>query len=421
MIRLLDNTTTTKFNYFYLFCIVIFAGNATAFARSLGNPIALGNAIALLLSFLFCYKNKIVIKKNFIYTIIAYSIYAVLTFINNNLMSPMWYCQIVTFLFIAYIICQGYKKSFFVLYETIIYHLSIIAIIFWSVYLIAPGVIETVVSIFQFDKSYSEEAIDSKNMIIYTLLSEDRQTNNYINLLRNAGFAWEPGAFSCILCLAIYCNMLRTNCKIKQNKHLLILILTLATTFSTTGYMIFLCMIFFVWFILKKKYAVGIILIPTIVMIFQLQFVQEKMFNEFTNVDNVNIDLFDEEKTVSLGRIASLKYDFMEFLRHPILGLGGYTEGTWLAKMGYNIATISGIGKLLSMYGIIITIIFFVLLFKSAKIIGKNFNTNISWLLPVVIIGTMISYNLWLNPIYIIFWMYCLLGYKDFDKLKIQF
>lgn len=410
MLRLSNNTTVTKFNYLYLLCVVIFAGNATVFTRSLGNPIAIGNAFVLLLSFIFCYKNKIAIKKNFIYTIIAYSIYAVLTFINNRLISLMWYNQIVTFLFIAYIICLGYKKQFFALYETIVYHLSIIAIIFWCVYLITPGVVETIVSIFQFDKNYSE-GIDSKNMIVYTLLGADRQTNGYISLLRNAGFAWEPGAFSCMLCLAIYCNILRTNFRIKHNKQLIIFLFALVTTFSTTGYMIFLCMVF-MWFILNKKYSVGIILVPLIIVIFQLKFVQEKMVDEFTNVDNVNIEQFSGEQTVALGRFASLKYDFAEFLRHPILGLGGYSKGTWLAKMGYNIATISGIGKLLCMYGIIITIIFFVLLFKSAKIIGKKFDTNMSWLLPIVIIGTMISYNLWLSPIYLVFWIYCVFGNK---------
>ena len=66
MIRLVDNTTVTRFNYFYMFCIVIYAGSATAFARSLGNPIAIGNAFALILSLIFCYKNKISLKYSFL-------------------------------------------------------------------------------------------------------------------------------------------------------------------------------------------------------------------------------------------------------------------------------------------------------------------------------------------------------------------
>ena len=284
--------------------------------------------------------------------------------------------------------------------------------------MIAPGIIETIVTIFQFDGSYSED-IASKNMLIYTLLEGDRQVNEYISVLRNAGYAWEPGAFSCFLCLAIYCNILRTKFVFTKNKQLYVFLIALATTFSTTGYMIFLVMVLFT-FILNKKYYVGIIMIPIMFIIFQLPFVQEKMVDEYMNVGNVNIDDFGGEVTVSLGRIASFKLDWEEFLRHPILGLGGYTEGTWLAKSGYNIATISGIGKMLSMYGIIMTTLVITLLCYSSKKIGNLFNTNLSWLLPVVILGMMISYNLWLDPLYIAFWAYCVFGNIKTNKFSNQ-
>lgn len=410
MVKLANNTTISWFNYFYLFCIIIYAGSATEFTRSLGNPITIGNAFALLISFIFCYNNKITFKKEFVNTIFIYSIYAVLTFINNGMISPMWYSQIIIFLFLAYTICQGYNKTFFVLYETILYHLSIIAIILWLIYIISPDFVNTIVSIFQFDKVYDEN-IESKNMIVYTLLSGDRQTNEYISVLRNAGFAWEPGAFSCMVCLAIYCNILRTNFKIRNNRYLFIFIIALLTTFSTTGYVIFITMMI-MWFILNKRYILGVLLIPLFLIIFNLPFVQEKMLTEYYNVSNVNIHEIDKWNTnsVALGRIASFIYDWEEFLRHPILGLGGYAEGTWLAMNGYKIVTISGIGKLLSMYGIVMASLFFILLIKSSKFIGNIFNSKLSWLLPFIMIGVMISYNLWLTPLFIAFWIHGIFG-----------
>ena len=74
---------------------------------------------------------------------------------------------------------------------------------------------------------------------------------------------------------------------------------------------------------------------------------------------------------------------------------------------GYdNIATISGIGKLLSRYGAIMSLLFIILLVKSAKTINKLFNTNNGWILLVVIIGSMISYDSWMQPAVMIFWTF---------------
>lgn len=376
------------------------------FARSLSTPFTIGNTFALLLTFAFIYVNKIKFNNSFLRVIALFTLYAIFTFIQNGRITSMWLTMWWINFLITYVLCTYYGSKLLVVYETVIYHLSIIALIFWALYIITPGLVEGIVDIFQFSTSYSQD-IQSQNMIVYTIMDKERALlNEFVTLPRNAGFAWEPGAFACFLCLAIFCNIVRTNFKFKNNLHLFVLFITLLSTSSTTGYII-LIFVFVLWIIISRRFLHMLYMIPLAIILFTQPFVRDKMMEEYNNIEYVNIDAFDNDINVALGRMASLQLDWEEFLRHPIIGLGGYSEGTWLMQHGYdNIATISGIGKLLSRYGIVLTIIFILLLIKSARVINQQYKTNMGWLIVVVIIGMMISYNLWTHPIFMMFWMY---------------
>ena len=405
MVCIADKSKISVFNYFYLLCIIIYAGGATIFARSMSTPFTVGNTVALLLTAIFISTNHIKFNKSLGIAIVLFSLYAIFTFIQNRHISSMWLSMWWINILISYVICTCFKTKLFAAFETIIYHLCIISLIFWGVYLVAPEILKSIFNILQFSSSYSTD-IQSKNIIVYTLMEDDRLLNDFVTLPRNAGFAWEPGAFSCFICLAIFCNIIRTNFKLKKNFSLLILLITLFTTSSTTGYFILIA-ISLSWMICSRKYLHILYIIPIAIILFQQPFVKDKIFEEYGNAEYVNIAMFDDNTNVALGRIASLQLDWDEFMRHPMLGLGGYSEGTWLMKRGYdNIATISGIGKLLSRYGIILTFIFLIFLIKSAKRINQIYKTTNGWLIIIVIIGMMISYNLWTHPIFMMFWMF---------------
>lgn len=406
MISLSDKTKISFFDYFYLFCIIIYAGSATIFARSMSTPFTIGNTVAIILTFIFVGKNKIQFNKNFGIVVFLFTLYATFTFIQNSRVSPMWLSTWWINFIITYAICTHYKHKLLSAYETIVYHLCIISLIFWGVYLIAPSVLESFVDIFQFSSSYSTD-VQSKNMIVYTVMDKDRQLlNEFVSFPRNAGFAWEPGAFSCFICLAIFCNIVRTNFRLKNNIQIWVLLATLLTTSSTTGYFILIA-IFTLWVLCNRKIGHLLYIIPIAIFLFQQPFVKDKIMEEYGLLEYVNLAAYDDEKIHTLGRLASLQLDWEEFLRNPILGLGGYSKGSWLEQHGYdNIATISGIGKLLSRYGIIMAFVFILLLFQSAKRINRHFNTHNGWLIIIVIIGMMISYDLWVHPVFMSFWLY---------------
>ena len=347
MISLLDKIKIPFFDYFYFFCLIIYAGSATAFARSFGAFGTIGNAFVVLLTLIFIWKRQIRINTRFLYVLSAFTLYAILTFIQNDRLSPLWLgVWWMTFL-ISYALCSRFGKQIFVVYETIIYHLCIVSLFFWGIYLIAPGVVESIVDIFQFSTSYSPD-IKTKNMIVYTLMDADRQQlNEFVSFPRNCGFAWEPGAFASFICFAIFCNIIRTNLTLKKNHSLFILLAALLTTSSTTGYMI-LIVTLILWIICNRKSFHMIYIIPIAIILFQQPFVRDKMLEEYGNIEDLNLALYDDDTMHALGRFASFQLDWEEFLQHPVLGIGGYSKGTLLMKQGYdNIATISGIGRLL--------------------------------------------------------------------------
>ena len=101
MIRLLDNTKFSLFNYFYIFCLFIYAGSATVFARDLGDIRTVGNAFALFLTLIFFKYNKVRLSKRFIYSILVFLLYAIVTSLNNQLINPFWISRWLIFLTIA--------------------------------------------------------------------------------------------------------------------------------------------------------------------------------------------------------------------------------------------------------------------------------------------------------------------------------
>lgn len=405
MIKLLDNTRISRYNYFYMMCMMVYLGHATVFARSLGNIATWGNTFALIITIIFINKNKVKFKKNYIISILVFLMYALVTTVNNGIISPMWISQWIIWLTIAYCIVYCFKNKFFVVFETLMYHLCIISFVFWIIAIIALPLLQSVASVISFSSPYGGEGSNVASNLIFFTLGSRTELSDFDIIRRNPGFTWEPGAFASYICLAIFCNSLRKNFSFKNNYSLLFFIITLFSTQSTTGFIIFIAMIV-TWLIISRKFWYAFILIPIAIYLFQLPFVQDKMLNEYNNLEVFNLSNTTDNKTYTLGRMASFLFDWQEFLRHPLIGLGGWTGGTWLQKFGYdNVATISGIGEMLAMYGAIMTSLFLYLIYKSAHLIAKTISKN-GYLIFIAIIGMAISYSMWKHPIYICFWMY---------------
>jgi hypothetical protein len=130
--------------------------------------------------------------------------------------------------------------------------------------------------------------------------------------------------------------------------------------------------------------------------------------------------------TYTPQRIASLQIDFKDFLNHPILGYGGFMEARWTKKLGANISTISGIGKILARFGIIGTFFFLFSLFKTSRSLQSiySFRGWIFFILLILVIS--FSYSIIELPILLCFWLFYLFGIHkennddNFSDIKLE-
>ena len=100
-------------------------------------------------------------------------------------------------------------------------------------------------------------------MFIFTIEARASQ-------FRNTGFTWEPKAFANFLMLGILFNLLRYRLRF-FNKRMIIMLITLITTFSTTGYiMIFGCISMFI--LVNIKISTRVFFFPFILIALLLQY-----------------------------------------------------------------------------------------------------------------------------------------------------
>jgi hypothetical protein len=243
------------------------------------------------------------------------------------------------------------------------------------------------------------------NIIFYTI---NVQNENSFPFSRNAGFTWEPGAFSVFINFAIFLNLVINRFKLKGNRKLLIFVIALITTFSTTGYGVFMLLVLFYVYNRNVKYR--ILLFPVAIILgfylMSLPFMSEKMIEiSKENTDELLENSILYDKQYSPQRITSFMIDFQDFRNNPILGYGGHQEERWTYKLGADISSISGIGKILAKFGLIGTLFFFIGLFYSSKFLQSNFRFK-GWLFPfLLILLTSVSYSLIEDPLFMCFWL----------------
>ena len=414
MIKLLDKSKVSSFSFVYCTMVVLYAGLATVFTRDLGNLTTLGNAVGLGVTILLMIRHRITVDRKFGRVIMVFLIYGLLTTVNQGRFSFLWLTKWPILFLIAYVLCHDLKNKLFTTIETVIFILAIISLVLWSIQIVSPSTIHNIVKSFEFSVPFSEEATIEGNMLVFTLNSNYYEKEFFGLLPRNAGFAWEPGAFGSYLCVGLYCNMLRKGLTLKNNFSLVVMFIALLSTQSTTALAAFAVgVVLWAAFGQKKMYVLW--LIPFVLWIYSLPFVSEKAMTEYDNAVGFTYSQIDQN--VGLSRMQSFVVSWEEFKHHPLLGLGGDYGGSWLRQQGYDLPIFSGIGELLARYGLIMSFVFFWIMFKSCRKIRCLCSHNGAYAFIGIFICIMISFNNWGAPLFIVFWLFSEFGY--FSKASI--
>lgn len=221
------------------------------------------------------------------------------------------------------------KADFHVALRRIVATFCIISLPFYAWQLLHPqSLISLAQSIHQlapwFDVGRVHQDVDSKNIFIYTI----ETTENF----RNSGMFWEPGGFASFINLALTLHLIRNN--FIFDRYTFLLIGTLLTTFSTTGYVVLFIVILFsmtnrmIRNTTPSLVAIRIFFILLLGSLFTYLFYaapifRDKIDSQFTAQQILIGDIdFNNENFKSLGRFGSMIVDLRSIKDKPFFGRG---------------------------------------------------------------------------------------------------
>jgi hypothetical protein len=415
-ITLVKDRSITYLEYAVVFIIIFFAGSASVFARSFETwnnllgliiPVAAVAVLGLV--------KGVHFNHRYLMLMVGYMVYTVASTIKFGEIHPHFFGINVIKFTIAYVVMSSLRTRFFAIYEHILFVLAVIALILWTMHNAIPGTFVELLRNFEFSTQGAGRGSTDFNAIVYTVSNYDVVPDHVANfggfqIYRNSGFAWEPGAFSAFINLAILFNIIRNNFRLKNNPRLWILTIALLTTFSTTGYSMFILMVFFYLYnqpFRKVAWVIPFAVVFT-VLIFTLPFMADKI-SETTEYDTEELIYrsIKHDTQYAPQRFESLKIDFVDFMNHPVLGYGGQVEARWTHQIGAQIATISGIGKVLAQFGLVGLIFFLFSVWSSSKKLVTLYNLKGALFPVVLILMISISYTIF-TILYACIWLFYL-------------
>jgi len=418
------NRTVLYMEYLVVGILIFYAGKANEFVRSIDsweNPVGLLLPIASVVAFAFV--KGVQMNYKYWLFIIIFSLYFLASTVKFGELHPRFFLNTIINFTLAYVIVSGLRYRFFKIYEEIIFCLCLVALALWMMMNVFQLTFIEFLRNFEFYSQTDGGGNVDFNIIIFTVNDYINTPDHIINtggisLYRNAGFAWEPGAFAIYINIAIFFNLMRNKFQIKNNKYLWVFIPALAATFSTTGYSVFILLIFF--YLYNQDAVKMTLLIPFTVIItaimFTLPFMRNKIIDKL-EYDTETILYYSAkyDQHYSPQRFQSLQIDVIDFLNNPLIGYGGHQEETWTNRKGAKISTASGIGEIMAQYGIAGIIFVLISLWKSSGQYMLLFDIR-GRLFPIILILFIsISYSL-MTSFFMCIW---LLHYTDIHRTKI--
>lgn len=197
---------------------------------------------------------------------------------------------------------------------------------------------------------------DSKCMWFYTVRAE---FDSLTGLIKNQGIFWEGGILAIFANLALYINIFtKPNLKNWTN---LILLLTVISTFSTTGY---LALVLVGWFTIvsRKRFSVTSFLLLLIFLwiafsVMSLDFMTEKI-------------MANREEDSTMSRFGAMAYHWTQIVNSPYVGYGPFLTST----VADSYVSPNGWTNLIRLWGFPMAIVFIVNLFRSSSMFIPDSN-----------------------------------------------
>ena len=430
MVSLFKQDKIKTFEYLYFFVMVVYMGqmvhDTTRMVSGFSSPL-FPLLFPMILTIVLLDRHKVKFDdKRLIRILLIFAVWTVLLFAHKHTYGRSQYSYYF-FLFysivIAYIHVQVFGKKMLLLYEHIMIRLSLLSLVLWGIYIIFPGTAS-------FFRGFPEAANGNHIFYIYKWFDPSRlsKLDGFViyGLLRNSGCSWEPGRFAVMVLLALFCNLTRNGIKFKGNWGGIILLLALASTMSTTGYLG--AIVLYSFFALKKIslkriLAFSLIIVPIVFQLAKLEFMQEKIESQLDLntelrkanevMDYVNKIDRTNEYVSALGRFQAMYFELINIQKDPILGYGRNPGKSYFRqRISANFSLPEGLFKTIGEHGIPLGILLYILLYKSSVALGREFKIRKGTLFVTYLIF-LSSYDLFTTPIFTAFWLYGLFKKED--------
>lgn len=421
MVSLFKQDKIRTFEYLYFFVMVIYMAqiheNTSRMIGTVSGAL-FPFLLPIILTIILLDRNKVRFDdKRLIRICLLFALWIVLLFTNKSYYGNeqySYYFFLYYSIIVAYIHVQVFGKKMLPLYENIMMKLCLLSLVFWGIYIIYP-------STAAFFKSFPEAGQGHHIFYLYKWTDpsvREIQSYNY-GILRNAGCSWEPGRFSIMVLLALYCNLARCGIKFIGNWSGIILLLALLSTQSTTGLLgaIVLYSIFaFKKFDLQYIIAFLIFVVPVSYQLISLDFMGEKIEEQLdldaslkkinSSVDYVNKVKESNEYVGSLARFPSMYFEIINIEHDPLLGYGRNDGKSYFSqRISGNFVLTSGLLKIFGQYGIPLGLILYLILYRSSAALGRIFKVRKFALFAIFLIS-LTSYTIFITPVFMAFWFY---------------
>lgn len=346
------NNTIDSIKWDYLLVFLLIANSAIPFFF-LYIEFKILNLI--IVSVIFLLRKKTAEKFILLYVLVFVIVSAGQFYTFNSVVYKDFLAVIIRIL-IAYLTIRTVSRRFFPTFTNLIYVFALISLFFYLPSIVIPGFSNYFTSkispILNPPFQDIQKIEFNKQIILFNF--------NQIDLFRNSGPFWEPGAFGGFLIIAVVINTVMKGLILEKKN--VVIIIALITTLSTTNYIALFLFIMFYFILIQKKMNSFVIVLPLlaifITLSFEFSFLQDKIFAQINEVDKYN-------KAGLVGnRFVSAMVDINDFLKYPIFGKGR-GEINKGVHTRFNSHRSNGLASYLANFGFIFFLFYFYNLYLS--------------------------------------------------------
>jgi len=372
----------------------LIAVTANPFFYETVHPILFGT---LFYGFIFLKKGK-KISPQFHFAILFITLIFLGQYFTVGNLSIVTYFGVLMRFFLAYFVLNLIKQDFFIITSSFVTKMAYLSLLIYIPLTIFPFLVDFLIS--NVSPYVQAPFIDEFRAHIVLFDLSSMHIKRFGNFGLNSGFYWEPGAHAIFLIYALAINLFVKN-KI-FNKNNLILIFTILTTFSTTGYVSLAILLLFFLITIKTKKArfkAYFFLLPILSII---------IYNSFSNLtflsSKIEQDIEYMSSSNNVGsRFQSFLFDFNSWKEYPLFGKDRSTDSQGRAlEFTRALHRNNGLGILLATYGIFSFLIYLYLAYKGIRMFQNrnNLSKRFSQVFMILFLLTSFGMPMTLRPYY---------------------